>query len=172
MREAALRRWTPQERERFCVFLPIEVVELYTSGLTSQEIADRFNSNRSTVCKFLRRHGVILRRSGLQPGKMVKEKHPNWSGNKATYDASHQRVHKALGLPKYCSNCGTTDPAKLYHWANQNGRYEDLTDYVRMCATCHRKQDAERRRVFKAEHGHWPDSVEKYWEEQRRCPSL
>ena len=30
-------------------------------------------------------------------------------------------------------------------WANLTGEYQDVTDYARMCVSCHRKFDAARR---------------------------
>ena len=32
-----------------------------------------------------------------------------------------------------------------FEWANLTGSYEDIDDYARMCCSCHRSYDAERR---------------------------
>lgn len=34
-----------------------------------------------------------------------------------------------------------------FHWANLTGDYADVNDYARMCVPCHRRFDAERRKV-------------------------
>lgn len=40
-----------------------------------------------------------------------------------------------------CEICGTTDADKSYDWANLTGKYDDPSDYKRMCRSCHAKQD-------------------------------
>ena len=61
------------------------------------------------------------------------------------YHKAHRAVEKARGAAKECSRCGPTDPDKFYEWANLTGNYADVTDYERMCRTCHRRYDKERR---------------------------
>lgn len=41
-----------------------------------------------------------------------------------------------------CERCHRTDKKK-YEWANKSGRYlRDLTDWIRLCTSCHRLHDA------------------------------
>ena len=40
-----------------------------------------------------------------------------------------------------CGQCGTTDPARSYNWANLSGDYKDPTDYELMCRSCHWRFD-------------------------------
>jgi hypothetical protein len=81
---------------------------------------------------------------------------PNWKGQAASYDAYHKRVTSHRGQPKRCDACGSSDPERMYDWANLSGRLDDLEDYARMCRPCHRRYDyersgeAERRRVRNA----------------------
>lgn len=53
------------------------------------------------------------------------------------------RVDAARGKPSECTQCGTTE-ARMYHWANLTGNYDDIWDYARMCVPCHRKYDRDR----------------------------
>ena len=86
-----------------------------------------------------------LSNSGVKKGQLSWEKHPNWRGNRAKYDALHSRVRKILGQPKLCKICKTHDNKKLYHWANLTGNFLDIKDYKRMCVKCHIKYDSQRR---------------------------
>ena len=61
------------------------------------------------------------------------------------YVRAHLAVNKARGKPKECSVCETTDPERVYDWANLTGHYDDITDYGRMCRKCHRAYDRERK---------------------------
>ena len=53
----------------------------------------------------------------------------------------HRQVERVLGKPKICENCGDTTKNK-YDWANISGLYkDDITDYIRLCISCHRLYD-------------------------------
>lgn len=57
------------------------------------------------------------------------------------YSRRHHWVIKQLGKPMICSNCHTTE-SKKYDWANLSGGYKlDLSDWMRLCQSCHRKLD-------------------------------
>lgn len=65
-----------------------------------------------------------------------------WTGDDATYDAKHQRVHKARGSAKkqMCeAECG--QPAQ--EWATVHGTdgLDVMADYVALCISCHRWYD-------------------------------
>lgn len=63
-----------------------------------------------------------------------------WKGNRVGYTAAHDRVRNYRGTPKKCEVCGTTT-AKRFEWASLTKKYWDPKDYIRLCASCHRKKD-------------------------------
>ena len=72
-------------------------------------------------------------------------KHPNWLGQKAGYRSLHKWVQKWLGKPSECSMCGKNGTGHQIHWANVSGKYlRDLTDWMRLCAKCHKMFDMGR----------------------------
>lgn len=73
----------------------------------------------------------------------VGVENPSWSGNHAGYSQMHRRVRNLLGSPVRCDECGTVEPKRTYEWANITGRFEDPSDYRRMCRKCHRKYDRD-----------------------------
>ncbi len=86
-------------------------------------------------------------------GKMGKG---NWLGDDAGYSALHAHVNRYLGSPRLCAHCGTTD-AMLYDWANVSGQYKrDLSDWIRLCRSCHKKFDngREDKSFYFDERGH------------------
>jgi hypothetical protein len=72
---------------------------------------------------------------------LIGEKNKSWKGNKAGYFAIHCWIRRRLGSPSVCDVCGCNDKRK-YEWANISGEYKrDISDYKRMCTSCHRKHD-------------------------------
>ena len=66
----------------------------------------------------------------------------NWTGDKASYAAIHQWLSKQYGQPKYCENCGNTDPSKRYEWSCISGEHRrDRQYYWRLCKKCHNNYD-------------------------------
>lgn len=59
---------------------------------------------------------------------------------KVSYFALHARVRIARGRPRLCEDCGSTT-AKAYDWASVSGKYEDISDYRRLCRACHIRKD-------------------------------
>lgn len=58
------------------------------------------------------------------------------------YSARHNRVNRARGKPKECTNCGITDPEIRYEWSTIHGRSGDSPeDYIRLCKRCHALYD-------------------------------
>ena len=75
--------------------------------------------------------------------KLRRENHYEWLGDNVGYGALHAWVKKELGLPDKCEHC---DKDGLFgqkiHWANKTGLYKrDITDWIRLCVSCHRKYD-------------------------------
>lgn len=69
------------------------------------------------------------------------EKHWNWKGNNVGMVSLHNWVKRRLGKPNKCEFCGTTKN-KRYEWANKSHLYKrDLTDWIRLCHSCHRIYD-------------------------------
>lgn len=66
-----------------------------------------------------------------------------WRGDKVGYSGKHRRVIKKLGQPSLCSLCGRSDGSpRCYHWANISREYRlELTDWIRLCASCHQLYD-------------------------------
>lgn len=90
-----------------------------------------------------RKHGdsSIVLKTGAKPGR-TGELSSQWKGAAAGLDAQHKRISTVRGTPKACEHCGTTDPAKHYHWAfNNTGDRLNIWDYLRLCAGCHRRYD-------------------------------
>ncbi len=120
-----------------------EVRRLYFDEvMSSAEVAEIFGVRQPTIIKWLHKWG-------FKPRPTVKrnqtgEFNDSWKGDKATYAAFHIRVSQTRGKPKHCERCGKTDPEIRYEWANLTGQYSDITDYERMCVSCHRRFDAAR----------------------------
>lgn len=75
---------------------------------------------------------------------LENEKHPFWKGSKVSYSGLHYWVVRKKGKPTTCEHCGKTNLyGKFIHWANKSHEYKrDLTDWLRLCAKCHKKYDA------------------------------
>lgn len=67
----------------------------------------------------------------------------NWKGNEAGYHALHKRVVVERGKPQLCEQCGQTKGRM--EWCNLSGNYTDINDYARLCNSCHKRLDHERR---------------------------
>jgi hypothetical protein len=63
-----------------------------------------------------------------------------------SYTAVHKRLRKDRGTPSLCEHCGTTT-AKKFEWAftgegHERGAFSaDLSDYIRLCTSCHLRFD-------------------------------
>lgn len=67
------------------------------------------------------------------------ERHPNWKGVWAGYDAIHDFVKRRKEKSKSCQHCGKSS---LLHLSNLSGKYERLIeDWVWLCPKCHSKMD-------------------------------
>ena len=68
-----------------------------------------------------------------------------------SYSAVHKRLRRDRGCPSLCEHCGTTC-AKKFVWAytgpgHEKGAYSaDLSLYIRLCDSCHRRFDQPERR--------------------------
>ena len=129
-----------------------EIQKLYESGLSMRRIAQRFSVHTMTIHKHMRLHGIKSRKKGTS-GHLWGKHHQNWKGDDAGYGSLHERLNNRFGTPKKCEQCGTTDSKKTYEWANLTGNYRDIADYKRMCRSCHKKFDHQRRKHGDNRHG-------------------
>jgi len=137
--------WRPKPRAEY----PPELVErvrlVYGTGRTMRETAEIVGVGVHVLQRLMPRNGID-RRSTAKRDQDGPANHA-WKGDDAGYKAMHLRVARARGKPSRCEDCGTTDPALRYEWANLTGRYEDVFDYRRLCKGCHNRFDARRREV-------------------------
>ena len=110
-------------------------------------IGEKIGLSHTTVYRRLKEYGIKIRthreaNSITQNTSFVKgEKHPNWAGDKVSYQALHTWVRSRLGTPQKCVKCGTT-ALHRYEWSNISGEYKrDLSDWERLCPRCHRRKD-------------------------------
>lgn len=81
------------------------------------------------------------------------ELHPQWKGDRVSYDGLHRWIANKKGRPKKCEQCKTTK-AKKYEWANKDHKYSrNLEDWMRLCTSCHRKYDIENNNYKVKGHG-------------------
>lgn len=148
MSESAKRRCTPEWRKTKSESLRLildeaAICSFYVAGASMRELADRYGVSRKAITGVLTRSGVTIRKA--KPRNQWGEANANWHGDDATISKMHRRLDRRFGTPQKCDVCGTTDPQRTYDWANLTGDYANLTDYVRMCRSCHRKHDGCRR---------------------------
>lgn len=110
----------------------------YASGKTQVEIAAEIGFSQKVVFNVMRRHSIAARVAA--PRDQWRENNAAWKGDAAGYAAFHRRLYTLSGKPASCSQCGTTE-ADHYDYANLSGRYQDQSDYLPMCRSCHWKYD-------------------------------
>jgi hypothetical protein len=74
------------------------------------------------------------------------EKHPQWKGDKVSYNTLHRWVQRRLGKPQKCCDCGMegrrVNGRWNIWWSNKSGQYKrDLNDWEGRCRVCHYKYD-------------------------------
>lgn len=76
----------------------------------------------------------------------ANEKNVNWLGNNVSYRGLHLWVVSKLGKPAVCELCARDNLAgRKIHWANISHEYKrDLSDWIRLCAKCHKAYDMGR----------------------------
>jgi hypothetical protein len=119
-----------------------QICALYLAGYSALMTSLQVGVSSATVLTTLRRNKITVRPRGSSvPGL----RHPAWKGDQVGYRAAHSRVSRTRGRPQHCTRCQTTDPSKIYDWANLTGNYPDPDDYARMCRSCHVIFDRARR---------------------------
>jgi len=75
----------------------------------------------------------------------------NWKGDEVGYAALHSWIKRKLGKPNKCQNPKCKHKTEIFDWANKSGKYKrDLNDWIRLCRSCHRSYDNERKRNVQA----------------------
>lgn len=115
------------------------VRHLYTGGMTIAEIAIDLRTSARSVWLFMVRAGISRRIAAKRDQRGPSNS--NWKGSVISYKGAHQRVQAVRGKSAFCEDCGTTDANAQYEWANLTGRYDDPSDYKRLCRSCHCKFD-------------------------------
>lgn len=116
-----------------------EIARLYTSGNTQDEIAAALGVTQKVVWAHMKRHEIKARKAAKRNQRGALNS--SWRGDGIGYAGIHARLRARYGSPKRCSRCGTTDKRKTYDWANLDGNYARLASFVRLCRSCHWKQD-------------------------------
>jgi hypothetical protein len=129
----------PRPPKQYPAEMVRQVSELYASGMTIEEVAEVIGSTFKVVWRLMGNHGIPRRVAAKRDQR--GEKNSYWKGDAAGYAAFHKRLDALHGKAKRCDVCGADDPDKQYDWANLTGRYEDTSDYKRMCRSCHWKHD-------------------------------
>lgn len=103
------------------------------------------------------RNGIGRRGKKRTPEQRARMSAARRAGSEArgplSYTAVHKRLRKDRGTPSECEHCGTTE-AKKFEWAyagpgHENGAYSaDLSQYIRLCTSCHLKFDGQRERAW------------------------
>lgn len=122
-----------------------KVAGLYAQNQTQAEIASALGLSQKIIWNLMRRHGLERRPS--TPRDQAGPRNANWKGSSAGYQALHIRVQVERGKPQHCEDCGLSGPVHQYDWANLTGRYDDPTDYKRLCRSCHFKLDGQQRNL-------------------------
>lgn len=115
------------------------LIELYKSGMTQKEVAEEMGLTQKIIWRCLRDAKVKCRIAAPRNQRNVNNK--NWKGKNVCYEAFHKRLYALKGRPMKCEVCEATDNKRHYDWANLSGRFDDPSDYKRMCRSCHWKYD-------------------------------
>ncbi len=106
--------------------------------------------NRNTSCGCLPNPGhtgfthsdeskARMAQATREAGK-VREKHPNWKGDEAGYQAIHAYARRNF-QEQSCEHCGTESTKR--EWAMIHGKEmsRERSDWLRLCRSCHWKYD-------------------------------
>lgn len=116
-----------------------KVESLYREGSTQSEIAFSLGTSQKVIWRLMARHNIKARTAAKRDQR--GSNNHMWKSGDASYKAFHQRIQKLRGKPQKCEVCGACGPGRTYDWANLNSRYDDPSDYMRMCRSCHWKHD-------------------------------
>lgn len=112
-------------------------------GMSVRSIAKLLGVSQTPVDRAMKEYGI--ERKPRKP-VLIGSNNPQWRGDRAGYKALHLRVASERGQPMYCTICKCSGPEYKYEWANMSGDYTDINSYKRLCVSCHRILDADRRK--------------------------
>lgn len=118
-----------------------ELRVLYESGKSQAEIAEHFGTTQKVVWATMKRLGIKARIAVKRNQSGSRNSYWGGPGGRVGYAALHKRVEALKGRPRKCEDCGTESPQRTYDWANISGKYDDPSDYKRLCRSCHWKLD-------------------------------
>ena len=113
--------------------------------MSQVEIAKKYGTTQKVVWSAMRAFGIPARKTAKRDQR--SSLNTSWKGTGAGYQALHVRVGRLRGKPMKCERCDRTGPEHNYDWANLSGRFDDPSDYQRMCRSCHRRYDNARRKA-------------------------
>lgn len=113
--------------------------KLYESGMNQIEVAKKLGTTQKVIFSLFKRNNYKSRMAIKR--NQLGENNDSWKGDNATYAAFHKRMYALFGKPNKCEICGTDDELKNYHWASLTGKYNEPSDFKRMCHSCHAKYD-------------------------------
>lgn len=105
----------------------------------------RYDCKRCQKCAYSGKLNGMFGKGHLIAG----EKSYNWKGYDVGYTALHSWVRKNLGNPNKCAKCNKLENNnRKIHWANISKKYKrDLSDWIRLCAKCHKAYDEKARKT-------------------------
>ena len=143
-----------------------ELAEMYESGMTTIQIAERLESTASLVSAHLRKHGVKMRPKNQHKGKPMSEaqkakisafrrnnfmgdKNPNWRGGKPRLWQKERTSYKSKEWSKAvrerdnhtCQICGETEGRLHAHhikpWKHHPELRYEVDNGQTLCPPCH-----------------------------------
>lgn len=121
-----------------------KAVQLYESGMTQVEVANTLGTTQKVIWGLFNRNGYKCRVAKKR--NQTGESNDSWKGDGAGYSALHYRVGNVRGKPSFCVMC---ESEVACQWANVSGKFENVYDYIRLCASCHSVFDKKIRNINK-----------------------
>ena len=116
-------------------------ISLKGSKQSPETIAKRIKSQLGKSLTLKHRLAISNSLKGKPHYNQRRENNPRWKSDGVTYVHLHKWVTYNKGRSKKCEHCRTTT-AKKFEWANVDHKYRRvLSDYIRLCTSCHRKYD-------------------------------
>ncbi len=66
---------------------------------------------------------------------------------------------KKFGRPRKCKICKIMDTDKCYDWASISGKYNKMSDYIRLCRSCRRRFDVMERKLGNKRMDHYLEKM-------------
>ncbi len=117
-------------------------VDYIVNGMLQREIGFKYSISQKVVWRAMKNMEIKARpRNSFAFYDQRLHKNHRWKGSAASYFTLHQRLRRHRGQPNHCEICGEKGPGRKYEWANLTGKFDDFSDYKRMCISCHSKHD-------------------------------